>query len=80
MKTEKTRVFIRVVPQFTIIRNRVSLIAEESVTPFKKGGLVMQVSRSAVHLMAKPYQVEIVAGKDKNKQVKYKTIPVIPTA
>jgi hypothetical protein len=73
MKTEVKRNFVRVIPQFTIRPNVVSLIAEENAMKFRKGDLVMQVSRSTVYEMIKPLQCEIVVRKDKNKENKYVT-------
>ena len=74
MKTQEIkREFIRVIPQFTIQPNRVSLIAEEDNKLFKKGQLVMQVSRSDVYTMMKPLTCEILKRKGKDRQEKYIT-------
>jgi hypothetical protein len=73
MKTEKTRIFIRVIPQFTIRPNTVSLLAEEDKRPFIKGQLVMQVRRIDVHDMLRPFMCEILSRKGKDKQVKFMT-------
>lgn len=59
MKQEKEKVFIRVIPQFTIQRNTISLIAEESITPYKKGDLVIQVQRETMGRMSRPLTCEI---------------------
>jgi hypothetical protein len=61
MREEKVKVFIRVVPQLTIRPGTVSLIAEESVHPFKKGSVVLQVQRDLVYRMDKPLRCEIVS-------------------
>lgn len=60
MREEKVRVYIRVIPQFTIRPNTISLIAEEDKTPFKKGSLVIQVQRETLNKMSKPFMCEIV--------------------
>jgi hypothetical protein len=74
MRQDKIQVFIRVVPQFTIRPGTVSLIAEEAVTPFKKGSIVMQCSRDLVYKMDKPLRCEIVS---KHKTKGYTAKPVM---
>lgn len=61
MREEKVRVYIKVVPQLTIRPGTVSLLAEESVHPFKKGSVVLQVQRDLVYRMDKPLRCEIVS-------------------
>jgi hypothetical protein len=73
---EKKRNFIRVIPQFTITPGKISLIAEESKEQFKKGDLVMQVSRESVYTMRKPLMVELLLRKNKRDGIKYATRPV----
>jgi hypothetical protein len=74
MREEKVRVYIKVVPQFTIRPGTVSLIAEESVHPFKKGSVVIQVQRDLVYRMDKPLRCEIVS---KHKTKGYTAKPVM---
>ena len=59
MKIDIKKDYLRVIPQFTIRPNIISLIAEENHKNFPKGSLVMQVSRDAVYLMHKPYTCEL---------------------
>lgn len=54
---------IRVVPQLTFSRNLVSLVAEENHSPFNKGDLVMQIGRSKLSEMEKPFRVRIIRTK-----------------
>jgi hypothetical protein len=66
MKTEVRKDYVRVIPQFTIRPNVVSLIAEEDHKYFKKGAIVLQCSRDAVYGMHKPLVCEChrIKGKE----------------
>lgn len=59
MRQPKEKVFIRVAAQLTFSWNRISLLAEESVPPFKKGDLVANVSRVKFNDMLRPCVCEI---------------------
>ena len=65
MKTEKEREFLRVAAQFTIRLNMISLLSEENNSNFKKGSLVIQVSRDKLNDMLRLFRVEIIKRKEK---------------
>jgi hypothetical protein len=50
---------IRVIPQLTFHRTRVSLIAEESVSPFAKGSVVKTVTAVTLKRMTRPLRCSI---------------------
>lgn len=53
---------LRVAAQFTIRKNSISLVAEESVAPFTKGDVVRRVSRLTLDRMERPLNVLITRG------------------
>ncbi len=46
--------FIRVIPQLTFSRSKISLIAEESVAPFAKGAIVKTITPATLSRMTRP--------------------------
>lgn len=46
--------FIRVIPQLTFSRSRISLIAEESVAPFAMGSVVKIITPATLSKMTRP--------------------------
>lgn len=50
---------IKVIPQLTISRSRISLVAEENVTPFSKGAVVKTVTPEILASMARPLKCAI---------------------
>jgi len=50
---------VRVIPQLTIHRSRVSLVAEESVSPFAKGATVIRVTPVTLNKMQRPLKCSI---------------------
>lgn len=68
MKNEIDKEFVRVVAQFTIRPNIVSLLSEENNSTFKKGSLVMQIGRDKLNDMVRPFKVEIIRKKEKGTE------------
>jgi hypothetical protein len=68
MKTVKEKEFIKVAAQFTIRPGTISLLSEENHSNFKKGSLVMQVSRDKLDDMARPLTLEIIRKKEKGTE------------
>ena len=58
MKTEAKKDYVRVIPQFTMRPNIVSLLSEENHKRYPKGSLVIQVPRDTVYQMHKPLMCE----------------------
>jgi hypothetical protein len=71
MKTAKEKVFIRVIPQLTILPNTVSLIAEEEKLGVKKGALVIKITRAKLARMIRPLRCEL-------KESTTKSIKAVP--
>lgn len=59
---------IRVIPQFTMVKNLISLMAEETHDPYKKGDLVTQVNRKVIDEMERPFQCKLNRTKVKGKE------------
>lgn len=53
---------IRVIPQLTFNRSRISLVAEETVSPFTKGAVVKTVTPTTLSRMVRPLKCSISAN------------------
>jgi hypothetical protein len=62
MKQKKEDVTLRVIPQLTISKRIVSLIAEEDKGHIKKGQVVKKINVETLSKMQRPFNVKVTNG------------------